>query len=75
MRILAWTLEEILEEVKRMEGEQKELKTELTKLCWYMRGGISLDEAYTMSYEERNIVSNIIKENIETTKKSGLPFF
>ena len=75
MRILAWSLDEILQEVKRMEGEQKELKTELTKLCWYMRGGITLDEAYSLSYEDRLIVSSLIKENIETTKKSGLPFF
>ena len=75
MRILAWSLDEILQEVKRMEGEQKELKTEITKICWYMRGGISLDEAYTMSFDDRRIVSSIIKENLETTKKSGLPFF
>jgi hypothetical protein len=75
MRILAWSLDEILAEVKRMEGEQKELRTELTKLCWYMRGGITLDEAYAMSPDDRTIVSGIIKENIETTKKSGLPFF
>jgi len=75
MRILAWSLDEILQEVKRMEGEQKELKTEITKICWYMRGGVSLDEAYTMSFDDRRIVSSIIKENLETTKKSGLPFF
>ena len=75
MRILAWSLDEILAEVKHMEGEQKELKTELTRICWYMRGGVTLDEAYSMSYDDRQIVSSLIKENIETTKKSGLPFF
>jgi hypothetical protein len=75
MRILAWTLDEILQEVKRMEGEQKELKTELTRIAWYMRGGVTLDEAYTMSYEDRQIAGSIIKENLETTKKSGMPFF
>ena len=75
MRILAWSLDEILAEVKRMEGEQKELKTELTRISWYMRGGVTLDEAYSLSYEDRQIVSTLIKENIETTKKSGLPFF
>lgn len=58
-----------------MEDWQKELKHELTKICWYMRGGISYDEAYAMSIEEREIVSKVIKENLETTKKSGLPFF
>ena len=75
MRILAWTLNEILQEVKRLEGEQKELKTELTRICWYMRGGITIDEAYSLAYEDRQIIAGIIKENIETTKKSGMPFF
>lgn len=40
-----------------------------------MRGGISLDDVYTMSPEEREIVGEIIKENLETTKKTGMPFF
>jgi hypothetical protein len=75
MRILAWSLDEILAEVKRMEGEQKELRTELTRICWYMRGGVTLDEAYAMCQDDRSIVAGLIKENIETTKKSGLPFF
>jgi hypothetical protein len=28
-----------------------------------------------LSFEERSIVGEIIKDNLETTKKSGLPFF
>jgi hypothetical protein len=28
-----------------------------------------------LSFDERQIVGEIIKENLETTKKSGLPFF
>ena len=40
-----------------------------------MRGGITLDEAYTLSYEDKLLINDIIKDNLETTKKSGLPFF
>lgn len=40
-----------------------------------MRGGLSYEAALNLSYDERNTVSEIIKENLETTKKSGLPFF
>ena len=40
-----------------------------------MRGGISYEDAFYMSAEEREIISKIVKENLETTKKSGLPFF
>lgn len=68
-------LEEVLKEVDSLDRESRELKSELMKLCWYMRGSISLDDAYSLCFEDRQIVSEIIKENLETTKKSGLPFF
>lgn len=42
---------------------------------WYMRGSITLEDAFTMSYEDREIISTLIEENLETTKRSGLPFF
>ena len=44
-------------------------------MAWYMRGGLSYEQALQLSGVEREIVSAIIKENMETTKKSGLPFF
>jgi len=75
MRILAWSLSEILAEVKVMEGEQKGIKHNLLKICWYMRGGISMEEAYYLTIEDQQIIGSIVKENLETTKKSGLPFF
>lgn len=40
-----------------------------------MRGGISIDDAFSMSFEERQIVAGIIEENLETAKKTGMPFF
>ena len=40
-----------------------------------MRGGVNLDEAFTLSYEERVIIFDMVKDNLETTKKSGLPYF
>lgn len=75
MRILTWPLDDILKEVDRLEGESKQLKFELTKLCWYMRGGLSLTEAYDLSPEDREIISNLIKENLETSKKINQPFW
>jgi hypothetical protein len=66
---------EILEEVKRYEGEQKELKSEIMKMCWYMRGGLTMDEGFSLSFEDRILINDIIKENLETTKKTQLPFF
>ena len=40
-----------------------------------MRGGLTLDEAYQLDYESREIIHTLIEENLETTKKTGLPFF
>jgi len=40
-----------------------------------MRGGLTYGEAMMLSFREREIVGRLVKENLETTKKSGLPFF
>jgi hypothetical protein len=37
--------------------------------------GMGYQEALNLSYDERSIIGDIIKDNLETTKKSGLPFF
>lgn len=72
---MSLTSEEIGGLLDRQEKETKALKRELFKLAWYMRGGITLDEIYSIGFEDREIISEIIKENLETTKESGLPFF
>ena len=61
--------------LKDMEKSQKELKHELMKICWYMRGGLSYSEASSLSPTEREIISQVVKDNMETTKKTGQPFF
>jgi len=45
------------------------------KICWFMRGGMAWQEALNLSPDERTIVSQLVKENMDTTKKSGQPFF
>ena len=44
-------------------------------MSWYMRGGLTYDQAMALSTEERNLINDLIKEHLETTKKSGLPFY
>jgi hypothetical protein len=58
-----------------MEKETNDIRQEAIKVSWYMRGGISYDQALQLSIAERTTISNLIKENLETTKKTGLPFF
>ena len=45
------------------------------KVCWFMRGGVTLQEAYGLAPSDREIVSQLVKENMDTTKKTGQPFF
>jgi hypothetical protein len=59
----------------RMEGESKALKDNILRLCWYMRGSISYNDAMMLSQTDREIINKIIKDNLETTQKSKLPFF
>ena len=61
--------------LKDMESKQKEIKPELMKICWYMRGGLTYSEATALSPTEREIIAQLVKDNLETTKKSGQPFF
>ena len=66
---------EIIAYLKDFDSQVKNLKLELMKVCWFMRGGMSWNESLNLSPDEREIVSQLVKENMETTKKSGQPFF
>ena len=65
---------EILQWSNSLDKEARAIKKDALKLCWYMRG-LSYSEAMNLSWEEREIIGEIVKENLETTKKTGLPFF
>jgi hypothetical protein len=65
----------IIKLLNNYERESKALREEVLRLCWWMRGGLTYDEAYMLSPDEREIIGKIIESNMETTKKSGLPFF
>jgi hypothetical protein len=40
-----------------------------------MRGGVTYNEAMALSFQEREIISSIIKENLEVAKESKMPFW
>jgi hypothetical protein len=67
--------DQIAKWVDSLDKESEVIRQEALKMSWYMRGGITYDQALQLSPTERKIVSDLIKENLETTKKSGLPFF
>jgi hypothetical protein len=59
--------------IKRLDDNTKAIKDEVFRISWYMRGGVSShDLLHVYSVEDRKIMGEIIKENIETTKQSRI---
>mgnify|MGYP000614999054 CR=1 FL=1 len=69
------TNEEVVKLITDFDKQAKALKNEVIKMCWYMRGGVTYSEAMELGHEERENITKLIKDNVETTKKTGLPFF
>ena len=69
------SIPEIEKIVKDLDEESKALKKEIFKLAWFMRGSINIDQAYQLDYQDRLLIGEIVQENLEFTKDSGLPFF
>jgi hypothetical protein len=61
--------------VDQMEKDSTDFREQCLKMSWYMRGGATYEDVLQMSQTERQLVSNLIKDNLETTNKSRLPFF
>ena len=56
-----------------MEGQCKQLKHTIGKICWYMRGSISWEQAWELSFEDKKIISEFLKDNMERFKGSMTP--
>lgn len=75
MKILSLSVTEILGLTKQLDNDVLQIKDNLIKMCWHMRGALSFEEAWALGVEERDIIQNLVKENLETTKKTGIPYF
>ena len=69
------TNEEIVDLLDGYDKDSKDLKKEALTLAWYMRGGLSYEEAMYLSQSERETIGKIIESNMEVAKKTGMPFF
>lgn len=57
-------------------GHRKEARAiidQIHEICWYMRGGISREEAYNLSHEERKSIMKLIDANIKRVNETRLP--
>ena len=55
--------------------EVYDIKKNCLTMSWYMRGGASYEDILNMSANERESLNKIIEDNLETTKKTQMPFF
>ena len=67
--------EEIQKQLDGMEKEVEAIKANALKMSWFMRGGIQYEDILNLSIQEREAINKIIEENLDTTKKSNMPFF
>ena len=61
--------------VDKMDQEANAIRAQSLKMAWHMRGGATYEDVLQMSYSEREMLGDLIKENIETTNKTKLPWF
>lgn len=69
------SMEEIEKFTDSMVKEIDELDRNALKMSWYMRGGVSYSDIMNMTSKQIDALNSVIDENLETTKKSKLPFF
>lgn len=65
----------VIKELESMEKQARAIKDDLIKIVWHMRGGISYEEAHQLNFKEKQLIAELIKDHMETTKKTGLPYF
>ena len=64
----------IQERLVRLDNQVKDFKQELFRISWYMRGGVSVNDLMDRySFDDRETMYEIIKDNIEATKESQMP--
>lgn len=61
--------------LESMDKESRAIREEALRFTWWMRGGITYEDAMMLSKQEKEIIGQIITDNMKATKESGLPFF
>jgi len=49
------------------------LKIEVANICWFMRGSVNWDQAWTLTLDERTIIAKLIRDNIDRSEKAKMP--
>jgi len=74
-RLLNLDVDGINDLIDKTKKEAEDITIDTLRMVWYMRGGVTYEEAWFLSYQARKYINDIIKENLDVTRKSGIPFF
>lgn len=44
-------------------------------MAWHMRGGMTYDQIMQLSSAERHMIADLVKDNMEVTNKTKMPYF
>ena len=72
LRLLHSAPEDVPVFLKSLEKDRDTLTKTILQILWYMRGGVTLEEAWRLDPKTRGFIVDLINENIERTKTSGL---
>jgi len=75
LRLLTLDGDAVAELIESYENDVRALKDDALRISWYMRGGMPYDLAMNLSFQEKELINKIIKDNLETTEKTKMPFF
>jgi len=63
----------MLQYFKDLENESKAIKHSIMRVCWHMRGSVTIDQAFMLGHTDFEILKKIIDENVENMKKTKMP--
>jgi len=75
LRLLSLSPDQVEELTDGMVKEVQQLDRNAQKMAWFMRGGVTYNDIMLMSGAQVDSINAIIEENLETTKKTRMPFF
>lgn len=64
---------EVASYFEEMASDARDIKKNVIEICWYMRGSVTHDQAWLLTYEDKKLIGEFIKENSEKFKNSMTP--
>lgn len=70
---MATSNEEVQTMLSEFRQDQFELRKHIVSILWHMRGGLSREEAWRLSPDERTDINRFIEERMKIVERTKLP--